>query len=61
MLAVVFVVAVVAVVGYALFSISPFARHAESYRDAGTGKRQFESPHVETWDEFEQRTHDNLN
>jgi hypothetical protein len=58
---IVFVVLVLAVVGYRLFALTPFAHHTDHYRDPGTGKRRFESPHLETWDEFEQRTHDNLN
>jgi hypothetical protein len=59
--AIAFVLAVLAVVAYALFKLSPFAHHADHYRDPRTGKRLQESPHLETWDEFEQRTHDNLN
>lgn len=61
----VFVVFVVfsglAVVGYALFELTPFARHPNHYRNTRTGKRRFASPHLESWDEFERRTHDNLN
>lgn len=60
-IALAFVVVVVAVAAYALFELTPFARHAESFRDARTGKRLRESPHLETWTEFEQRTHDDLN
>ncbi|HZC31470.1 MAG TPA: hypothetical protein VE261_08125 [Gaiellaceae bacterium] len=55
------VVAILALVGYVLFQLTPFAHHGATYRDPRTGKRRFESPHLETWDEFEQRTHDNLN
>lgn len=43
-----------------LFELSPFARHTDHYRDAQTGKLLWESPHLETRDEFEQRTRDNL-
>jgi hypothetical protein len=50
-----FVIAVVAVVLYGLFELTPFARHSERYRDAATGKRLFDSPHLETRDEFEHR------
>jgi hypothetical protein len=49
------VVAVLAVVAYALFEMSPFARHADEYRDPETHKRLADSPHLETRDEFEQR------
>jgi len=56
----IFVVAVLGVVGYALFEMSPFARHADNYRDPITHKRRWESPHLETWDEFEQRTRDGV-
>jgi hypothetical protein len=52
----IFVFGVLATVGYALFEMSPFARHADHYRDPVTGRRRWESPHLETWDEFEQRT-----
>ena len=55
--AIVFVVAVLAVVAYALFKLSPFAHHVETYRDPLTGRRLFDSPHLETRDEFEHRTH----
>jgi hypothetical protein len=41
-----FVVAVLAVVGYALFEMSPFARHAESFRDA-RGRRLWRSPRLD--------------
>ncbi len=54
-------VLVLAAVGYALYELTPFAHNANPYRDPRTGKRRFESPHLETWDEFERRTHDNLN
>jgi len=55
------VLSVLAVVGYALFELTPFARHSDYYRDPLTGQRRFESPHLETRDEFELRTHENLN
>jgi hypothetical protein len=53
MLVVVFVLACVA---WTLWELSPFAHHEESYRDPVTGKRRFETPHLETRDEFEHRT-----
>jgi hypothetical protein len=55
----VFVFGVLAVVAYGLFELSPFARHVEPFRDPRTGRRRWESPHLETRDEFE-RTHDGL-
>jgi hypothetical protein len=55
----VFVLAVLGVVAYALYELSPFARHAEQFRDPRTGRRRWESPHLETRDEYE-RTHDTL-
>jgi hypothetical protein len=42
-----FVLAVAAVVVYALFEMSPFARHADQFRDPRTGKRRGSSPHLE--------------
>ena len=42
-----FVVAVLAIVAFALFEVTPFAHHAESYRDARTGKRRWDSPHLD--------------
>jgi hypothetical protein len=48
-----FVFGVLAVVAYALFELTPFARHTERFRDPGTGARRWESPHLETRDEFE--------
>jgi hypothetical protein len=42
-----FVLAVLALVGLALFDLSPFGRHSGHYRDPGTGKRRWESPHLE--------------
>jgi hypothetical protein len=48
-----FVVAVLAAGAYALFELSPFARHSDQYRDPVTHRRLGESPHLETRDEFE--------
>ncbi len=42
-----FVFSVLALVGLALFKISPFARHADHYRDPETGKRRFNSPRID--------------
>ena len=42
-----FVVLVLALVGYALFELTPLARHVDHYRDPRTGKRRWESPHLE--------------
>jgi hypothetical protein len=41
------VLAVLAVVAYALFELSPFARHADQFRDPRTGRRLWDSPHLE--------------
>jgi hypothetical protein len=48
-----FVLGVLAVVAYSLFVMSPFARHADHYRDPQTGRRQWQSPHLDSRDEFE--------
>jgi len=42
----VFVVAVLATAAYALFELTPFARHADRFRDARTGKR-IDSPRLD--------------
>jgi hypothetical protein len=42
-----FVFAVLALVGFALFEMSPFASHNDHYRDPETGKRLFGSPHLD--------------
>jgi hypothetical protein len=41
-----FVVTVLAVVAFALFELTPFARSENPFRDA-TGKRRWESPHLD--------------
>lgn len=51
-----FVVSVLTLVVGVVFELSPFAHHADSYRDRATGRRLFDSPHLETRDEFEHRT-----
>jgi hypothetical protein len=53
-----FVLAVHAVVGFTGCSrCDPLTRHVDPFRDSRTGRRLWESPHLETWDEFE-RTHE---
>jgi hypothetical protein len=42
-----FVFGTLGVVSYALFEVSPFAHHAESFRDPRTGKRRWESPRLD--------------
>jgi hypothetical protein len=42
-----FVFGTLGVVAYALFEVSPFAHHAESFRDPRTGKRRWESPRLD--------------
>lgn len=42
-----FVIGVLAVVAWALFEISPFARHSDQFRDPRTGKRKWDSPHLD--------------
>ena len=50
-----FVLVVLGLAAFALFELSPFARHTDTYRDR-SGRLQFEqSPHLETRDEFEHR------
>ena len=51
---------VLALAAFGLWELTPFAHRTNPYRDPVTGLRRTESPHLETWDEFEQRTHDNL-
>lgn len=51
---------ILAVVLFGLYELTPFAHGTNPYRDPRTGKRRWESPHLETWDEFEQRTHASL-
>ena len=42
-----FVISVLAVVGVALFEMSPAGRHRDHYRDPETGERRFESPRLD--------------
>jgi hypothetical protein len=46
-IAVAFVVLVLAVVVFALFELTPFARKTNEFRDPRTGKRLGESPHLD--------------
>ena len=43
----IFVFAVLAAAGYALFEMSPFARHPDHYRDPVTHKRIGQSPRLD--------------
>jgi len=43
----IFVFAVLASVAYALFALSPFARHADHYRDPVTHEFIGQSPHLD--------------
>lgn len=42
-----FVVLVLAVVAFALFELTPFARDSDDFRDPITGRRRWESPHLD--------------
>ena len=44
---VVFVLSVLAVAAYTLFEMSPFAQHADRFRDPRTGERLGESPRLD--------------
>jgi hypothetical protein len=46
-LVVVFVISVLAIAGYALFELSPFAQHVDRYRDPDTGKRLSAAPRLD--------------
>ncbi|HLY94335.1 MAG TPA: hypothetical protein VKP14_05780 [Gaiellaceae bacterium] len=46
-LAVVFVVVVLAFLAFPLFESSPFAHHADQYRDPRTGKRREGAPRLD--------------
>jgi len=43
----VFVVGVLLAVAYALFELSPFGRHTESFRDPLTHERRWDPPNLE--------------
>ncbi len=42
-----FVLSVLALVAYAIFELTPFAKHADHYRDPKTGKRNTSSPRLD--------------
>ena len=42
-----FVVTVLAVVSFAFFEMSPFARHVDQFRDPRTGRRLGHSPRLD--------------
>ena len=42
-----FVVFVLGVAAYALFELTPFAKHSDHYRDPETGKRVGQSPRLD--------------
>jgi hypothetical protein len=42
-----FVVTVLAVIAFGLFELTPFARDSEPFRDFLTGRRRWESPHLD--------------
>jgi hypothetical protein len=46
-LALAFVIGTLAVVAWALFEMSPFARHKDQFRDPRTGKRRGASPRLD--------------
>lgn len=43
----VFVAAVIVVIGFVLFEMSPFGRHEDHYRDSRTGERTAHAPNLE--------------
>jgi hypothetical protein len=42
-----FVVVVLAVAAFGLFELTPFARDSDAFRDPRTGRRRWESPHLD--------------
>ena len=42
-----FVIAVLLVVGYAIFEVTPLGRHSDHYRNPVTGKRRWDPPNLE--------------
>jgi hypothetical protein len=42
-----FVIAVLLVVAFSLFEMSPFGRHKDHYRDPATGSRRWNPPNLE--------------
>jgi len=45
-IAVIFVLSVLALVAYSIFELTPWAHHADHYRDEA-GSRRFESPRLD--------------
>jgi len=43
----IFVAAVLLVVGFTLFEMSPFGRHSDHYRNPSTRKRRWDPPNLE--------------
>jgi len=43
----VFVIGTLVAVGYALYEMSPWARHSDEYRDPKTGQRIGEAPRLD--------------
>jgi hypothetical protein len=56
----VFVFAILGIAALALLELTPLAHRTNPYRDPTTGRRRFDSPHLEAWGEFERRRHDDL-
>ena len=50
--AMVFVIGVLAFIAYGVYEVTPYARHSDRFRDPA-GKRRGDSPHLETRDEYE--------
>ena len=42
-----FVLLVLALVAFAIFEVTPLARHSNSFRDPRTGNRRWDSPHLD--------------
>jgi hypothetical protein len=42
-----FVLVVLALVAFAVFEVTPFAKHSDHYRDPKTGKRRWSSPRLD--------------
>lgn len=42
-----FVLAVLALVAFAVFELTPYAKHSDHYRDPETGKRRWSSPRLD--------------
>lgn len=60
LIVIILVFAIVAVVLFGMFEVTPFAHRTNPYRDPRNGKRLWESPHLETRDEFVHRGQDSL-